>query len=345
MSINKFNNTGNFTIHCRHRISSSNDVIIHGILAADFKCLFTHPLITPNLPIDHPLASPYTSSAFALQHDTEFISDFDKTVNKITRQWQSDALRDTLRQRDFLQRKYKVLDMSFLDSLPFMDWIKNITPINSIKASTERMLWHQRLGHPSDHYLYTAHKFIDGVPQFKHFDPILERCPTCIRSEQPKNPGISTTKKATQPWMGFSIDIAFAGQSRKDSKDYTEFLGIHGEKCWIIIKDHFTDFVFGECLRNKAPPLNFLRDFLNAFCPGSDAKLGRYVHLDQGGELASSPRVCRLFKKRGFDIRPTGTDSSNQNGPVERCHQTTAKGIRSYLTGASLDVKFWPYSF
>ena len=118
------------------------------------------------------------------------------------------------------------------------------------------MLWHQRLGHPSDQYLYTAHQFIDGVPQFKHSDPVLDRCPACIRSEQPKTPGTSTTKKATRPFQGFSINVGFAGQSRKDPKKYTEFTGIHGEKCWIIIKDHFTDYCFGECLKNKAPPLN-----------------------------------------------------------------------------------------
>ena len=70
-------------------------------------------------------------------------------------------------------------DLYLAADLPYNKWIQDATPILAIRASTERMLWHQRLGHPSDYYLYTAHKFIDGVPKFKHNDSILEWCPTC----------------------------------------------------------------------------------------------------------------------------------------------------------------------
>jgi hypothetical protein len=82
--------------------------------------------------------------------------------------------------------------------------------INSIRATTERMLWHQRLGHPSDYYLYHAHKFVDGVPKFKHHDPVLERCPTCIQAKQRKEPaGPNTTMTATEDYQGLSIDYSF----------------------------------------------------------------------------------------------------------------------------------------
>ena len=166
-----------------------------------------------------------------------------------------------------------------------MTWIRDSTPVNAIRTTTERMLWHQRLGHPSDQYLYTAHKFIDGVPTFKHFDPVLERCPTCIRSEQPKTPSTGTTKQASRPWQGFAIDLGFPGQSRKDSSAYTEFVGLHGEKCWLIIKDLFSGIVIGDTFKSKAAPLNTLRNFLATFCPESSAHLNRFVHMDNGGEL------------------------------------------------------------
>ena len=39
-------------------------------------------------------------------------------------------------------------------------------PIYAIRSCTEKLLWHQRLGHPCDEYLYNAHKFITGVPKF-----------------------------------------------------------------------------------------------------------------------------------------------------------------------------------
>ena len=44
--------------------------------------------------------------------------------------------------------------------------IDKTIPVYAIKAKTEKLLWHQRLGHPRDEYLYNAHKFIDGVPKF-----------------------------------------------------------------------------------------------------------------------------------------------------------------------------------
>ena len=46
---------------------------------------------------------------------------------------------------------------------------RDTIPINAlyIRTQTERLLWHQRLGHPCDKYLYKAHTAINGVPQFK----------------------------------------------------------------------------------------------------------------------------------------------------------------------------------
>ena len=86
-----------------------------------------------------------------------------------------------------------------------------------------------------------------------------------------------------------------------------------------------------------------LRNFLHTYCPGKG--VGRYVYVDQGGELYQSPKVRKLFKHHGFEVLPTGADSSHQNGPVERQHRTVADGMRAMLLGANLDVKFWPYAF
>ena len=67
--------------------------------------------------------------------------------------------------------------------------------------------------------------------------------------------------------------------------------------------------------------------------------------MDQGGELFRNPKVVRLFEEFGYDVFPTGADSSHQNGPVERSHQTIGNALRTILTGADLDARFWPYAF
>ena len=104
-----------------------------------------------------------------------------------------------------------------LHSLPFHEHIQNNTPVAAIKAATERLLWHQRLGHLSDYYLYNAHKHVKGVPRFKHMDRVLERCPTCIRAKQTKEPaGPNSTRTATEPYQGLSVDFSFSGIKSKD---------------------------------------------------------------------------------------------------------------------------------
>ena len=132
------------------------------------------------------------------------------------------------------------------------------------------------------------------------------------------------------------------GISSKDSAYKTDYEGINGETCWILITDHFTGMEHGDTRISKGLPLQWLAHFLaqyNLHCEG------KYVYLDQGGKLFNHPEVRNLFKKKGYDILPTGADNSHQNGPVERGHRTLANTSRTLLVGANLDIKFWPYAF
>ena len=228
--------------------------------------------------------------------------------------------------------------------LPFHEYIQQQTPLASIKAATERMLWHQRLNHPSDYYLYNAHKHIDGVPQFKHMDPILETCPTCIQAKQTKEAaGPNTTRVAVYPFQGLSVDFSFSGmKSKNDDTRRSDYVGLNGETCWILITDHKTRQTYGDTRISKGSPIEWLKQFLTDHSPDC---LDKYVYMDQGGELYKNPEVRRLFQSFGYDIKPTGAGASNQNGPVERMHLTMANGIRTALFGANLPPKFWPYAF
>ena len=67
--------------------------------------------------------------------------------------------------------------------------------------------------------------------------------------------------------------------------------------------------------------------------------------MDQGGELYSNPDIVNVFTKHRYEVHPTGTDSSHQNGPVERAHRVIGDHVCVLSIGASLDIKFWPYAF
>jgi hypothetical protein len=216
--------------------------------------------------------------------------------------------------------------------------------MHKLLVRADRLLWHQRLAHCSDNCLYHAHKHAKGVPAFKHHDPVLDLCPTCLAAKMKKRaPGHTTTMKATSsPWQGLSIDFAFTGQASKDKSRATAYKGFNGETSFIVLKDHFSGTLHGSVRISKGAPVNWLRQWLVCYSPQVSDK---HVYMDQGGELYNNPKIRDLFKEFGYDVYPTGADSSHQNGPVERSHQTIGDALRSLLTGANLDPKFWPCAF
>ena len=118
--------------------------------------------------------------------------------------------------------------------------------------------------------------------------------------------------KATHPIQGWSIDVGFAGQTSKYTCRTRNYLGIHGETCWILIKDHFSGYLIGKCQRSKASPLNWIQDTLATFAPGIGVTENCYIHVDQGGKLYNKPKVRKIFEKRGFAIYFTGAHASHQ---------------------------------
>jgi len=207
-SITKHKDSGTFTYHAKHRMNSSKYVIIHGILIDD-KC-YAGKLIPPDLDPSDPKVTPATSSVLAIESDPEFAEQCQKATTLAIHGYHK-AVETQLRE------EMTKLPTQF-HSLPFHEYIQSNTPVLTIKAATERLLWHQRLGHPSDYYLFNAHRHADGVPRFPHMDRVLNICPTCIHSKQTKNAaGGNTAWTAEQPYQGLSIDFSFSGTRSKNT--------------------------------------------------------------------------------------------------------------------------------
>jgi len=141
-SITKHKDAGNFTYHAKHRMNSSKDVIIHGILIND-KC-YTGALIPPDLDPSDPKATPATSSVLAIESDPEFAEQCRKATILAIHGYH-EAVETQLRE------EMTKLPTQF-HSLPFHEYIQSNTPASTIKTATERLLLHQHLGHPSDYY-------------------------------------------------------------------------------------------------------------------------------------------------------------------------------------------------
>ena len=348
----KYLTTNKWSLTCTHKLSSARDIHIHGDII-DGKC-FTHPLIARDLPSNHEMATELNSLDVAMEKATLQAQLIKDTINATVEEYKKTA-------RKAYKASVATLHPDMRDNVRLDRIFEYETlPMHAlyIKTRTERLLWHQRLGHPCDEYLYKAHTAIDGVPKFKSTTSIFDNCPTCIRAKQTKNApntphapleqsrepnkSFHQSRTAKFPYQGLSIDFSFSGMSSKDSERRTNFEGINGETAWILVTDHFTGMKHGDTRISKAAPILWLKHFLAQYNPNCTDK---YVYMDQGGELFNNPEVQNLFNKSGYTIKPTGADASHQNGPVERGHRTIADTMRALLTGADIDVKFWPYAF
>jgi hypothetical protein len=184
------------------------------------------PLDPPCLPANHPSASTATSVDIALANDPDFAAACECVAIHSVYAYQEEEYATLCEELTATPMMYH--------SLPFHEYIQCFTPVNEIKADTACLLWHQCLRHPSDYYLFHAHKHVKGVPHFAHMHAILDKCPTCIQSKQMKEPvGSNTTCTAMVPYQGLSIDFSFSGTKSKDTACEKDYLGLNGKTSWI----------------------------------------------------------------------------------------------------------------
>ena len=178
--IEKFYGAGTFTYRATQKLKRSMDVIVHGALRSGKS--YTQALIPPVAPHGTTSSLPVN----LIESNPEFSAECERATLLAVHAYQ-----ETEYAR--LQKELGTVPTSY-HSLPFHEYIQQNTPVSAIKSTTKRLLWHHRLGHPSDYYLCNANGHVKGVPKFHHMDRVLDICPTCIRAKQKKEPaGLNTT--------------------------------------------------------------------------------------------------------------------------------------------------------
>ena len=64
-------NFGNCVLTCHHRLRKSQNIVVEGVVISGNK--YTHPLIAPDLPANHPGANSYNSQEYAIKNDPGFV--------------------------------------------------------------------------------------------------------------------------------------------------------------------------------------------------------------------------------------------------------------------------------
>ena len=164
--------------------------------------------------------------------------------------------------------------------------------VRVLSRTTLRMLWHQRLGHLNFRRLSTMHRFVKGMPEFT-LPNALEECPVFLAAKLRKQPsGTSTIMRSEVCNQGISIDFGFMVQKSRDTKRHHNLIGLNGETCYALITDHFSGRLYGRSFASKAPPINWINNWLANNAPNCPNK---YVRMDGGGELGKSREVHQTF--------------------------------------------------
>ena len=101
--------------------------------------------------------------------------------------------------------------------------------------------------------------------------------------------------------------------------------------------DHHIGMKYGKTCCSKESPIKWLRQWLQVHSPFVK---GKYVFMEQDGELYSNPDILNFIINHHYEVHPIKTDSSHQNGPVERTHPVISDHVRALLIGINLDIKF-----
>ena len=65
-------NYGHYTLTCHCKLCESQNFIVNSVIIIMPDSCYTHPLISPDLPLNHPSAKTYNSEEYATKNDLEF---------------------------------------------------------------------------------------------------------------------------------------------------------------------------------------------------------------------------------------------------------------------------------
>ena len=222
-------------------------------------------------------------------------------------------------------------------------------------------LWHQRTAHAGQTVLDQLHKHVRGVP--KLHGNAFYKCPSCMSGKLSTKRAIGKAPKPkgrpaipppahddddiyipdAQPGQHFHMDFGFVRGSDYNYKTDTgtTITSIDGKRAYLAIIDRATRYTWIFTTSNKKPPIDAARMILDKF---KSTNTHRTVRVDQGGELGKSDKFLEMVANAGFLVEPTGSDSSAQNGLVERPNRTFGQMMRCLLHSSELGPEFWSYA-
>ncbi|CAI7884918.1 unnamed protein product [Closterium sp. NIES-54] len=215
-------------------------------------------------------------------------------------------------------------------------------PCSCRPLAHETLLWHHRLGHPSQPCLrgMASRALVSGLP--RSLPPLppgpAPTCVPCVEGQQRAAPHSSSFPPTEAPVQTLHMDVWGPARVR----------GQGHERYFLLVVDEYSRYTTVFPLRSKGEVPEVLIDWIRgARCQlsesfGSDLPVLR-LHSDRGGEFSSN--LLRAFC-RSEGIRQTSTlpASPQQNGIAEHRIGMVMDVARTSMIHAAAPHFLWPFA-
>lgn len=192
-------------------------------------------------------------------------------------------------------------------------------------SQDKSVLWHARIGHPSNQNLFKLSSFI----KFSFDASKLECCDICHRSKQCMIPFPLSSNKASKAFELIHCDL----WGKYNTKSH------NGSHYFLTIVDDYTRAVWVYLLKEKSETASHLINFCKMVKTQFEAKV-KIMRSDNGTEFVNS-QVQNFLHDEGILRETSCVSTPQQNGRVERKHRHILNVARALRFQANLPLTFW----
>ena len=201
---------------------------------------------------------------------------------------------------------------------------------STVSNMQQYMLLHMGTMHASDSTIspMIKDKLLSDLPSIgEDIHRFNCTCLFCIETKTRKLPrGKLVDHTMMKPFQQLHMDFSF--DNHVSIRGMTSALGVVCAS---------TSYPFGFPTKNKTPPLETVCYLIKTL-----RKMGfevNFIRVDEDGSLAKSAEFCRLIVQLNCVLQTTSGGNSENNGKVERPHQTQANMVRAALSAMNTIVK------
>ena len=203
----------------------------------------------------------------------------------------------------------------------------------STGSSTQILLWHQRLGHPSAKLLSPAIHSVNPEFTFNNVDVCYSSCKFCISAKMHKLP---LNKHEIQSTSMFQI-------VHSDDWGPAPISSLFGYNYYVVFIDDFTGFTWFFLLKQKSEVFTVFKHFKNLVENQYSTKI-KVLSSDNDGEYINS-QFQEFCSEHGILHQTSCPHTPPQNGVFERKHRHLVEIGLNLLYQSHLLLNYWYYAF